>query len=217
MRLGQAGEFGQTGRLGETHDGEIALMHFQQHARARRDRVPIVGQPGAVGRPYLHQPGAALPDDVGDAKAAADLHQLATRDDHLAVAGQGGQRQQQGGRVVVDAQPGLRAGHLTQQRLQPRRARAASAGLEIELQVDGAASRLGRSPDRFRGHRRAAEIGVHDDAGRVQHAPQPRDMRGLERRLRARHQRIDVVTRRVAGQDGASRCRQLGPQRVGDD
>ena len=75
-------------------------------------------------------------------------------------------------RAVVDRHRRLGAGQLAQQPLDVRVARAARAGRQVELEVRVA---LGRPRDRLarrRRQRRAAEVRVHDHAGRVEHAPQ---------------------------------------------
>ena len=65
-----------------------------------------------VGGPHLHQPGATLPQHVGDAEPAPDLHGLSSGDHHLSPSGHGGQRQEHGGGVVVDGQGRLCANEL---------------------------------------------------------------------------------------------------------
>ena len=115
----------------EAHDAVVAGVHPQHRPRALAPGALDVAQVRAVGGADLDQPGAALGEDVGNAKAVADLDELAPRDDHLAVAAGGGQGEQDGGGVVVDDQgvggAGQGAQHVAHVAL-PRGALAASPG-----------------------------------------------------------------------------------------
>ena len=92
------------------------------------DRALVVGQPRAVRRADLDQPRARLRDHVRHAEAAADLDELAARDDDLAPGpGQRRRRQQHRAGAVVDRERRLGAGQLAQQRLDVRVPRAARA------------------------------------------------------------------------------------------
>ena len=176
----QGGQFRQAGLAGEAQHAVVAGVHLEQHAGGGRDGSGIVGQPGLIGGPHLHQPCAALGDHVGDAEAAADLHQLAARDDHLAAAGQGAERQQHCGGGVVHRQGGLGAGNLAQQRFDALGARPAPPRRQVELQVGIARRHFGRRVRRRPGHGCAAEIGVQHHARGVDDPVQPRLGRGLE-------------------------------------
>ena len=136
----------------------------------------VVVDVGPVGGAHLHQAGAALAHHVGDAKPAADLDQLAAGDDHLAIAGQGHEHQEHGGRVVVDHQGCLGAGEPAQELFGVDVARAALPGLQVVLQV-GIAQGHGVHGGPGRGaQRRPTQVGVDDDArgidGRAQGGPQ---------------------------------------------
>ena len=85
-----------------------------------------------------------------------------------------GQDQQHGGGVVVGDQGVLGAGQPAQQVGDQAVARAALAGVEVVLQVGVALASLARRLQGRRAERRAAEIGVDDDA------------RGVQDRLQAR-------------------------------
>ena len=139
------------------------------------DRGGIVLEMGAVGGADLDQPAAGAGHDVGDAEGAADLDELAARDDDLAAGGQRRQHQQHGGGVVVDRGRGLGAG----QAMQPGRdvivALAAAAAREIVFQRGRRAHGRDRGLDRLLGQKRAAEIGVQHGAGEIEDAP----LRGL--------------------------------------
>ena len=137
------------------------------------DRPLVVGRPGPVRRPDLDEAGARACEHVGDPEAVADLDQLAARDDDLATLRERGEREQHRGGVVVDDDRGLGAGQPAQQRRQVVLARAARAGGEVVLEIRVAAR--GRDPvERGLRQRCAAEIRVHEHAGRVEDAAQRR-------------------------------------------
>ena len=83
-------------------------------------------------------------------------------------------------------------------------ARAARARVEVVLEVRVAAADLGDARERGRGERRAAEVRVQDDAGRVDRAPQPRLGGAGGEREHARHE----LARVVAGGDLLARLRE---------
>ena len=81
--------------------------------------------------------------DVGHAETAADLDQLATRDEDLASTRQRRQHQQGGGGVVVDDHRRLGAGERREERLGVHGARAALAAGDVVFQVGVAAGGVG--------------------------------------------------------------------------
>ena len=81
----------------------------------------------------------------------------------------GGEREKDRRRPVVDAQRGLAAEQLDEQRDHVRLARSATAGREVELDVRRNAGRCRHRLDGLARQRRAAEIRVEDDPRRVQH------------------------------------------------
>ena len=94
--------------LGEADGAEVRRVRAQDGAGALAQRRRVVAQPRAVRGPDLDQRAPACRDDLGDAKAAADLDELPARDDDLASRPRqrrGGQ--QHGGGAVVDREPGL--------------------------------------------------------------------------------------------------------------
>lgn len=133
--------------------------------------LAIIREPRAVGGAHLLQAGEPAADDVRDPERAPDLDQLAPRHDHFLVRGQRVEAEQDRGGVVVDHDPVLRSGHRPDQARQVRVARAALAALQVKLQVE-IAGRLGQGRDRGLAQRRAAEVGVQDHAGGVDHPPQ---------------------------------------------
>ena len=136
----------------------------------------------------------------GMRNAAADLDQLAARDDELApAAGERGGGEQRRGGAVVDHERRLGAGQLAQQRLDVGLARAALA--RRRGRTRGSRSprpRAATARARRVGQRRPPEVRVHDHAGRVEHAPQrrPQPRRARARRGRPRRRRRLAGARR---------------------
>src|SRR4030065_616834 len=79
---------------------------------------------GPVRRPPLAQDGAAPQHDVGDPELAADLDQLAPRDDDLPAVGERLQRQEDGGGVGVGDEGVVRAREAAQEPVHVAVARA---------------------------------------------------------------------------------------------
>jgi len=67
---------------------------------------------GTVGGADFDQFGAGAAHDFGHTEGAADLDQLAARDDHLAPLGQGVEDEQNRGGVVIDHGGVLGAGQF---------------------------------------------------------------------------------------------------------
>ena len=157
---------------GEADLTEIRAVHTQEQGGSRPDGFLVVAQMRAVGGADLDQPGSAGSQDVRNAEAAADLDKLAARDDHLAVARQGHQAEQDGRGVVVDHQRVLGAGQAAQQIHRVDVARAALAGIQVVLQVAVAAA--GHLHGRLRGvaERRPAQVGVDQHPGGVDNGAQ---------------------------------------------
>ena len=140
----------------------------------------IVCRPRLVRRPDLAQDRARLRHHVGHAEAAADLDQLAARHDDLASRRQRRQHEHRRRRVVVDDDRRFGAGQAAEQRLGVDVAPAARAAAQVVLERRVAARDLGDAIDGRRRERRAAEIGVDDDAGRVDDRLQRRPERVAE-------------------------------------
>ena len=164
-------------------------------SRSRRAR--------AVRRADLAQPRAGSLEHVGDAEAVADLDQLAARDEHVASFGERGEREQHRGRVVVDDERRPRrrsAGRRMSATWSCREPRV--AGGQVVLEVRVAARDLTDPLERRLGERRAAEVRVHDHAGRVDDAAQVWRTRSARARSRRRSARspgsapaCDLLTR----------------------
>ena len=100
-------ELGGLRLLGEADDAEVRLVDPQQEPGLRADRGLVVGGAGAVRGADLDQPGARAGEHFGNPEAVADLDQLASRDHHIAAFRERGEREQHGGRVVVDDERSL--------------------------------------------------------------------------------------------------------------
>ena len=183
--------------LREADDAEVRLVHAQQHRGLGGDRALVVRHARAVRRPHLDEPGAGAGEHVRDAEAVTDLDQLAARDDHLTPLGQGGEREQHRGRVVVDDEGRFRPRQVAHVPGHVGLPRAAGARLEIELEIRVAAGNLRDPLERGGGERSAAEVRVGDHAGGVDHAAQA----GAEDRVRLRPRAVGEVSGLEAGPD----------------
>src|SRR3989442_4849075 len=85
----------------KTADLEVAGVDTKDRSGLLRDRSRVVAHRGPVRRPDLDELRAGTPQDIRDTEAAADLDELPARDDHLLPRGEGGEREQDGSRVVV--------------------------------------------------------------------------------------------------------------------
>jgi hypothetical protein len=134
----------------------------------------------AVGSADLYELRARAAHDLGHPERAADLYELAARDDRAAALRERVEHEQHGGGVVVHHRRVLGAGQLAKQIANVVVALAAAAGRKIELERDGFAHRDGCRRDRFLGETRAAEIGVQDDAGQIENGFELRLIAPLE-------------------------------------
>ena len=88
-RWAMARDLGRVGHLGEARHREVRRVDAQDRLRPPLgERRLEVGGARPVRRPDLDQLRAGAPDDLGDAHAAADLDELAARDDDPAATGQ---------------------------------------------------------------------------------------------------------------------------------
>ena len=159
---------------------EVGLVDAKQERRLRADRRLVVGGARAVRRPDFPEAGTGAGEDVGDAKAVADLDQLAARDEHLAPVGERGEGEQHGACVVVDHQRALRACEPPQETGQMMLTRAARTLGEVILQIRVAEGDTGDAVDGRLGERGAAEVRVHQHARGVQDTAELRPADRLE-------------------------------------
>ena len=87
--MGQASQVGDRDVFGEPHDPVVAGMDAEQGGGLGSDRAGVIGESSLIGRPDFAEPGAGDLEDLGEAKTAADLDQLAARDDDLAPGRKG--------------------------------------------------------------------------------------------------------------------------------
>ena len=85
-------------------------MRAQQQRRARRERALEILEVDAIRRADFDQHRAAALENLGNAKAAADLDELVARDDHFASLRKRIEHEQHRGGAVVDDERVLRAG-----------------------------------------------------------------------------------------------------------
>ena len=201
----------------EAADLEVAAVHLEQQRRVRSDRAPVVLGMRPIRRPDFDEPGAGRFDHVRQPERAADLDQLAPRDEDLAAAGQRLDRQHQRAGVVVDREGRFGAGEqreLAGDGIQPV---AAATGREVQLQIPVVRRRArGRRGGRRR-QQRATEIGMERDAGRIDDARRA----GARQRAGAKQRRCaefgDRWWRRGrAGRRAGASLRQRGANACGD-
>ena len=118
----------------EAAELEVGAVHLQDGARARADGALVVSGVGTIRRAHLDQAHARLAQDLRHPEGAADLDQLAARDDHLAAARERREREQDGGGAVVEGERVLGARQQSQQLRDPGAALAPLAALEVELE-----------------------------------------------------------------------------------
>ena len=142
-------------------------MDAKEHARFFVDGVFVVGNACAVGRADFAEAWRRFRHDFGDAEAVADFDQLAARDDDFAVARECGKNEKHGGGAVVDDDGGFGAGQPLRELRGVDVALAARAGFEIVFKIGVLRGGAAEFFDDGFGERRAAKIGVKDDAGGV--------------------------------------------------
>src|SRR6185369_1369382 len=93
---------------GEAGDGEVAAVHLEDGARVGTEGALVVGEVRAVRRADLAEARATLSHYFVHAEAAADLHQLAAREDRVAPVGDRVEGEHERRRAVVDDERVLR-------------------------------------------------------------------------------------------------------------
>ena len=164
-------EFGQCrfgNGSGESLNGVVARMHFQQQCSLGRDDFGEIFQVGAVGRSDFLEPAAGTRHDVRHAERAADLHQLAARHHDFLAQAQRVQGQEHGRGVVVDHGCRLGAGELAQQVFHERIAVAARPAVEIVFKVARPRHGVDHGSDGSFRQQRPPHIGVQYCAGQIE-------------------------------------------------
>ena len=167
---------------GETLDAIVRRMHLEDEASLRSDCVRIVLRMRAVGGADLHKLGAGAGHDIRHAEGAADLDQLAARDNRLAAKRERVEDEKHGRRIVIDDGRVFGSGQFANERAQMVVALAALALLDIEFKGDRLAHGRVDSLDRFLRQKRAAEIGVQNGSGEVEDGAKGGSFPGFELR-----------------------------------
>src|SRR6185369_17666146 len=149
-------------------------MHAQYEPCALVDCVFVVFNTGSVSGSNLAKYGAALRHYIGDSKAAADLDQLTSRDDHLAALRQCVQHKQDRGCVVIRYNGRFTSGKPAYQVLTMRFAPAALASSQIIFEIRVARCRFRERFQRLTSKRRAPKIGVDNYTGCIDDASKRR-------------------------------------------
>ena len=130
------GQFAQRRPFREADEPEVRLVHPQQQCGPFAHCTLVVVGARAVRRSDLDEPCTRALEHVRDAKAVADLDQLATRDEHLASFGERGDGEQERGGVVVDDKGSLCAGQPAEERRDVILARAPRTGARSSSRLE---------------------------------------------------------------------------------
>ncbi len=168
------GEFGGADFGGKSLDAVIGGMNLEDHAGLRTKRSAIILGMRAVGRAYFDQLRPGPRHNVRHAESAADLDQLAARDDRLAAVRQCVQAEKHSRRIVVDERRILRAGERAKEASHMIVALAALARRQVKLQRAWLAHGRGGRFYRRLGEHGAAEVGMQHRAGEVEQRSQTR-------------------------------------------
>jgi len=110
-------------------------MTFMIRGRLFIDGSLVIPEMRAIGASHIPQGGSAGTHDVGNAKGAADFHQLTSRNDDFPVSSQGVQYEKNGPGVVVHHQCSLGSREFTQDRLGMDIAGTTPSSIEIVFEV----------------------------------------------------------------------------------
>ena len=172
MRRRNSRHLSQSRLTCEPDQAEVRMVGTQHHCGARAEGFFEVGRVRAIARADLDQARARLAHDIRDTESPADLDQLRAGNDHLAPLGEGGEREQYCAGVVIDDQCSFGAGDAGEQPFGVCRARASLAGGQVVFESGVALGHLLHGAQGGGAERRAAEVGVQDDAGGIDHRHQ---------------------------------------------
>ncbi len=203
----------RTAALMKVHCSNYAITGFTKSV-ADADVVFVVR---AVGGAYLDQGGASAGHHIGDAEGAANLHQLAARDDDFFVQCHGGQHQQHGGGVVVDDGGSLGTCQAADQVFDQVIAVAPAAIGQVVFQVAGCGQGLYHRVNRLLRQQGAAQVGVQHGTRQVVDGPQARRKQLLQLVLGGAEQAAHIGRHSVVfvGQPVGARIGQRGADGVG--
>jgi len=157
----------------------------------RIDGTLVVLRMRAVGGAYFHETRTGAGHHVRHAEGSADLHQFATRHQHLAALRQRGDHEQHRCGIVVDHSGGLRTGEAAEQRFDQTVAVATRTSLQVVLEVVGTTAQRNDALERKRWQRCPSKVGVDHRAGEVDHRTRRRGKLRLATRGEHRCQLIE--------------------------
>ncbi len=165
--MAECDEFGDVGLFRKAGHLKIGGMDAQQHARFFIDGVLVVGQARAIGCADLAQDGATLFHDFRDPKAVANFDQFTARNNHLAATSQGREGEQHSGGAIVHDDGGFGTGEALKQSSCVNVALATRPGNQVVLEIRVLRGGAAQFVDQLRRQRRAAQVGVKNDARRI--------------------------------------------------
>ena len=190
MAVRHFGKFRQRDLAGEADDAVVARMHPQDGGGVWGNGVLIIFEVRAIGRADFDQSGLALGHHFRQPERAADLDELAPRDDDLLLRGQRRQHQHRGGGVVIDHRSRFRARKLSEDRLDqfvplnPFATLAVHSQRRVALQLGQ--HRIYHAAGKYR----PSQARVQDDARRVDCLAEMGCRSLLQQRRRASQQRL---------------------------
>ena len=147
------------------------------------DRALVVRRVRAIGRAHFFENRATPGHDLRNPERAANLNQLAARDDHFLAARERVQGQEDRGGVVVDDGGRFGTGEIDEKLFDHLLTPAAFAEIEVVLQVDGTAAGAAHGLDGRLREQRASQIRMEDGSGGVHDSREPEVTRRVDRLL----------------------------------
>ena len=167
--MGEGGEFGGRHFFGEATEVEVGSVHLEDHRGAGGDGFFVVVEVGFVGGAHFNELGSGCFQDIGDAEAAADFDELASRDDHFifAILAEVAENDDEGGGAVIDGGRGIGFEQGGEGGFEVAGPFAACAIGKIEFEVAVACGDVGEFLGSALAEGGSAEIGVNDHSGGV--------------------------------------------------
>ena len=190
--LAERSEFFERGALGEAGNAEIRGVDAKKEARAFVDGALVVADPRAIRRAYFVKDGATFGHDLGDAEAVADFDKLTARDDDFGGFRERVEDEKDGGGVVVDDDGGFGADEIGEEAGGVDIALSALAGGDVVFEIGVARGGRSECIGDCGPERRAAEIGVKDDARGVDDGREGRGEAGGDFSGDARFERREI-------------------------
>ena len=111
------------------------LQHQSDIVALATDGLAVIGEAGAIRRTHVDEARTGLLHDFGDTETATDLHTFAAAHCHVASGCQGGQHEENGGRVVVDDHRVFGTHRARDEATDTALPTSATAGGEIEFEI----------------------------------------------------------------------------------